>query len=187
MLYCEKLFEIRRVGRSPLFVNVERIYEMKKSEMYQNRISDMLTDILIKYDLTLYDVDYVKEGEDYYLRVFIDKKETVTIDDCEKVSRELAALLDKDDFIEDAYILEVSSVGLTRALKKEKEFFLNKGKAVEVKLFQKDEKGNKEYSGILTDFDSDNGKITVEDKGEFYFFNKKDVSIIRLSMDYERE
>lgn len=147
----------------------------------------MLEPILSKHELSLYDVDYSKEGEDYYLRIFIDKEGTVSIDDCERVSRELTALLDKDDFIEEAYILEVSSIGLTRALKKDKEFLLNKGKAVELKLFNKDEQGNKEYSGILVDFNADENIITIEDKGVTYNFKKKDISVIRLSMDYERE
>lgn len=160
---------------------------MKKSEVYQKRITGMLDPILCRHGLSLYDVDYLKEGEEYYLRVFIEKEGTVSIDDCEKVSRELAALLDEDDFIEDAYVLEVSSVGLTRTLKKNKEFFLNKGKAVEIKLFNKDENGNKEYSGILTDFNEEDHRITIEDKGVAYSFNRKDISMIRLSMDYERE
>lgn len=160
---------------------------MKRAEVYQNRISEMIAPVLEKLSLSLYDVEYVKESEDYYLRVFIDKEETVSIDDCEKVSRELTAMLDKDDFIEESYVLEVSSVGLTRALKKEKEFFLNKGKAVELKLFNKDENGKKEYEGILMDYDTASSVITIEDKGDSYQFHRKDVSIIRLSIDYERE
>lgn len=160
---------------------------MKKSEIYQNKISDILTGILEKYSLQLYDVDYLKEGEDYYLRVFIDKASPVGVDDCELVSRELAAVLDKDDFIEDAYILEVSSIGLTRALKKDKELVYNRGKAVELKLFNKDERGLKEYSGILDDFDADKAVVTIADKDNKYSFNKKDISLIRLSIDYERE
>lgn len=160
---------------------------MKRAEVYQNRISEMIAPVLEKLSLSLYDVEYVKESEDYYLRVFIDKEETVSIDDCEKVSRELTAMLDKDDFIEESYVLEVSSVGLTRALKKEKEFFLNKGKAVELKLFNKDENGKKEYEGILMDYDTASSVITIEDKGASYQFHRKDVSIIRLSIDYERE
>ena len=91
---------------------------MKKSTLYEKKITDILMPILEKEKLKLYDVDYVKEGEDYYLRVFIDKDSGVGIDDCENVSRELSRLLDVDDFIEDSYILEVSSPGLTRTLKK---------------------------------------------------------------------
>lgn len=157
-----------------------------KAERYQNRIESMLEPILEEKSLDLYDIDYVKEGDSNYLRVFIDKTGGVDINDCESVSKALEALLDEDDFIDEAYILEVSSPGLTRTLKKEKEFFLNKGKAVEIKLFKPVDE-QKEMLGILKDYDKENKILTVvNDFGE-HFINRKDISLIKLSMDYERE
>lgn len=143
--------------------------------------------ILKENNLSLYDVDYLKEGEDYYLRVFISKESGVDINDCERVSRALAKLLDEDDFIEDSYILEVSSIGLTRTLKKDKEFLLNKGKSVNITLFKPDIAGNKEYSGVLNGFDEASNTVFVLINDKELGLEKKSIASIRLSMNDERE
>ena len=93
---------------------------MSKREDYEARFEKILLPITEEYDLEIYDVEYVKEGSDWYLRAYIDKEGGVTIEDCEKVSRAVSEVMDKEDFIPDAYILEVSSPGLGRALKKDK-------------------------------------------------------------------
>ena len=93
---------------------------MSKREDYENRTEELLTPIAEVSQVEIYDVEYVKEGSDYYLRAYIDKPEGVNILDCENVSRALSEALDKADFIPDAYILEVSSPGLGRTLKKDK-------------------------------------------------------------------
>lgn len=160
---------------------------MKKSALYENKITDMLMPILKKNDLKLYDVDYVKEGDDYYLRVFIDKDLGVDINDCENVSRELSRLLDVDDFIEDSYILEVSSPGLTRTLKKDKEFELNRGKLVKIALFKPDDNRKKEYVGILGGFNECSNTVSLLFGDNELQFEKNSIASVRLSMEDERE
>ena len=95
---------------------------MAKREEYEKKTEDLVMPIIEANSFELVDVEYVKEGSNWYLRVYIDKEGGVNVDDCELVSRALSDLLDRDDFIDDAYILEVSSPGLTRPLKKEKDF-----------------------------------------------------------------
>ncbi len=114
----------------------------------------------IGYDL--YDVEYAKEGKNFFLRIFIDKPEGIDLTDCEKVSNSINDILDQADYIKDQYFLEVSSPGIERILKKDKHLEQNKEKEIQVKLFKKDEKGKKEYQGILHDFDEET--ITIKDE-----------------------
>lgn len=93
---------------------------MSRKENYQVRTEELLKPIADANHVEIYDVEYVKEGSDWYLRCYIDKEEGVSINDCENVSRALSDELDREDFIEEAYILEVSSPGLGRTLKKDK-------------------------------------------------------------------
>ena len=94
---------------------------MSKKENYEQKTEEILLPITEEYGFELVDVEYVKEGSTWYLRAYIDKPGGIDINDCEKVSRRLSDLLDEKDYIEDAYILEVSSPGLGRPLKKEKD------------------------------------------------------------------
>ena len=112
----------------------------------------------IGYDL--YDVEYAKEGKNYFLRIIIDKPEGIDLNDCEKVNNEINDILDQADYIKEQYFLEVSSPGIERILKKDKHLEKNIGKEVNIKLFKKDENGIKEYQGILKKFDTEN--ITIE-------------------------
>ena len=112
----------------------------------------------IGYDL--YDVEYAKEGPNYFLRIFIDKPEGIDIDDCEKVNNEIMDELDKADYIKEQYFLEVSSPGVERVLRKDKHLEKNLQSEVQIKLFKKDENGKKEYQGILKEFDDQ--KIIIE-------------------------
>ena len=98
---------------------------MSKRETYESRTEQLLLPIMEEHDFELVDVEYVKEGSNWYLRAYIDKAGGITIDDCELVSRALSDLLDKEDFIDTAYILEVSSPGLLRPIKKDKDFERN--------------------------------------------------------------
>ena len=95
---------------------------MSKREMYEQKTEEILNPIVEKHGFDLWDVEYVKEGGNWYLRAYIDKPGGIMVDDCEVVSRELSDILDEKDFINEAYILEVSSPGLGRPLKKEKDF-----------------------------------------------------------------
>ena len=108
----------------------------------------------------LYDVEYVKEGKNYFLRIFIDKPDGIDLNDCEKVNDEINEILDTKDYIKEQYFLEVSSPGVERVLKKDKHLQASIGKEINIKLFKKDENGNKEYQGILEKFDDE--KIALE-------------------------
>lgn len=141
----------------------------------------LLEPITTENGLETVDVEYVKEGADWYLRAYIDKPEGVNINDCELVSRALEEKLDAEDFIKDAYILEVSSPGLTRPLKKEKDYKRNLGKLVEIRTYKPFEK-RKEFVGELKAYDND--KVTIEEDGKEEVFNKKDISIIRQYFEF---
>ena len=109
---------------------------MSKREEYEQRTEELVMPLIEANHFELVDVEYVKEGSNWYLRVYIDKENGINIDDCELISRALSDLLDEKDFIEDSYILEVSSPGLTRPLKKTVDFTRSIGKKVELKLYQ---------------------------------------------------
>lgn len=154
---------------------------MSKKETYESKTEALLIPIAEANSVEIYDVEYVKEGSDWYLRAYIDKPEGVDINDCERVSRALSEVLDQEDFISDAYILEVSSPGLGRALKKEKHFQKSLGMEVEVKLY-KPLDGTKEYAGILKAY-GDN-VITIETENKEIGFAKADVALVRLALDF---
>ena len=125
---------------------------MSKRETYEAKTEEILLPIAEENGVEIYDVEYVKEGSDWYLRVYIDKEGGIAVDDCEVVSREADPILDTDDCIEESYILEVSSPGLGRPLKKDKDFARSIGEEVEVRLFRAVE-GCKEYTGLLNAYD----------------------------------
>ncbi|MBO4981210.1 MAG: ribosome maturation factor RimP [Lachnospiraceae bacterium] len=154
---------------------------MSQRESYETKTEELLLPITEKYGVEIYDVEYVKEGSDYYLRAYIDKPEGVNITDCENVSRALSDALDEKDFITDAYILEVSSPGLGRTLKKDKHLAKSIGSKVEVKLFKALEK-RKEFSGILESFDKET--ITINEDGTELTFERPAVALIRLALDF---
>lgn len=154
---------------------------MKKSESYEARCTELLMPIVEKNSFELVDVEYVKEAGNYYLRAYLDKPGGITIDDCELVSRALSDLLDKEDFIEDSYILEVSSPGLDRPLKKDKDFERSIGSDVELKLFKAVD-GQKEFAGELISFDKDTVVLSVDDQE--MSFERKNLALIRLAFDY---
>ncbi len=106
---------------------------MSKRESYETRTEELLTPILERLDFELVDVEYVKEGGTWYLRAYIDKEGGITINDCEMVAREMNEILDREDFVEDSYVFEVSSPGLGRPLKKEKDYIRSMGKKVELR------------------------------------------------------
>ena len=130
----------------------------------------------------LVDVEFVKEAGTWYLRAYIDKPGGITIDDCEAVSRKLSDLLDEKDFIEEAYILEVSSPGLGRPLKKDKDLERSLGESVEVKLFRALDK-QKEFSGILKSWDKDTVTLEFEDKAGLTI-ERANIALIRLAFDF---
>ncbi len=129
----------------------------------------------------LVDVEYVKEGGNWYLRAYIDKPGGISVNDCELVSRKLSDLLDEKDYVEDAYILEVSSPGLGRPLKKEKDFKRSLGELVEVRTYRMVEK-RKEFTGILRAYDDNT--VTIEEDEKDRVFDKSEIALIRLAFDF---
>ena len=126
---------------------------------------------------SLWDVEYVKEAGDWFLRVYIDKEEGISIDDCEAVSRPLSDLLDQADPIEGSYTFEVSSAGADRVLKKPEHFTQFQGAEVEVKLYRPQE-GQKNFIGLLQSWQD--GDTTIEVGGKPMTFTKKDIALVRL-------
>ena len=152
---------------------------MAKGEQYEARVEAWLLPVLAEHQFELVDVEYVREVGIWYLRAYIDKENGITVDDCEEVSRALSDLLDEEDFISENYILEVSSPGLDRPLKKEKDFARSIGKDVEVKLFKAINK-EKEFVGILKAYDEDTVTLEMEDETEMQF-KRSDIARIRLA------
>ena len=152
---------------------------MKKSEI-EDYCTRLVTPIIEENSYELVDVEYVKEGADYYLRVYADKEGGINIDDCVLISRALEKKLDEEDKIDNAYILEVSSPGLTRPLKKDKDFKRSLGKKVEIKLYNKIN-GLKQFEAILKNYsDTD---ITVDYNDDEITIERKDISMIRLAFE----
>ncbi|HIW81992.1 MAG TPA: ribosome maturation factor RimP [Candidatus Acetatifactor stercoripullorum] len=154
---------------------------MSRRETYEMKTQELLEPIAQENGVEIYDVEYVKEGSDYYLRAYIDKEGGVNILDCEKVSRALSEALDKEDFIPDAYILEVSSPGLGRTLKKDKHLEKSIGQTVEVKLFSPVDKC-KEFTGILQGFDEE--CVTILEGDAPRTFARPQIALIRLALDF---
>lgn len=155
---------------------------MTKREEYEAKVEAFLIPLMEKYNFELVDVEYVKEAGNWFLRAFIDKDGGFTVNDCELISRQLSDWLDQKDFIADSYIMEVSSPGLGRPLKKEKDFQRSLGEAVEIKLYKALNK-QKDFNGILKAYDKEKVTITRED-GETQEFNRSDIALIRLAFDF---
>ena len=146
----------------------------------EEKAEALLEPIAEENGVWIYDVEYVKEGSDYYLRGYIDKEGGVDINDCENVSRKFSDKLDEEDFIEGGYILEISSPGLGRQLKKDRHLQNSIGMSVDVKLYEALD-GSKEYTGILESYDKENININVD--GNVMGFARKTIANIRLSLD----
>ena len=155
---------------------------MSKKEDYESRAEALILPILEENGFSLYDSEFVKEAGSYYLRIYIDKPGGITIDDCELVSRAFNTKLDEEDFIEEAYIMEISSPGLGRQLKKDRHFEKSLGEEVDVKLFKKGDYG-KEFTGILESYDKENVSIRLE-SGEVALIKRSEISSIRLSFSF---
>ncbi|BDF34140.1 ribosome maturation factor RimP [Lachnospiraceae bacterium] len=155
---------------------------MSKREIYEQKTEEILLPIVEEYGFELVDVEYVKEGSTWYLRAYIDKPGGINIDDCEKVSRRLSDILDEKDYMDDAYIMEVSSPGLGRPLKKEKDFRRSLGEEVEIRTYRMMDK-QKEFFGILKEYDDSTVTILQEDE-TLKTFAKSDIALIRLAFDF---
>ena len=186
--------------------DVERIFEITKDNQYtkitvkNNKVTKVLVaksgKIYLVFDsgnwqyydskekienigYSLYDVEYAKEGPNYYLRIYIDKPDGIDLNDCEKVNDEINDLLDQADYIKDQYFLEVSSPGIERILKKDSHLEQNIGNQVEAKLYKKDENGRKSYIGELKAFDADT--ITIDE----IKFDRKNIAQLKTIYNWE--
>ena len=146
---------------------------MSKKEVYEQKAEALLLPIIEANNFELVDVEYVKEGSNWYLRAYIDKEGGISVDDCEVVSRAFSDKLDEEDFIDDAYIMEVSSPGLGRPLKKEKELEIRTYRAIN---------REKEFYGILKSYDENS--VTIENEDGEQTFQKSDIALIRLAFDF---
>ena len=155
---------------------------MSKRETYEARTEELITPILERMHFELVDVEYVKEGGTWYLRAYIDKEGGITVNDCEAVAREMNEILDREDFVEDSYVFEVSSPGLGRPLKKEKDYIRSMGKEVEIRTYRAINR-EKEFYGILSAYDENTVTIKTEDGTEMTF-EKSDIALIRLAFDF---
>ncbi|MCH5272188.1 MAG: ribosome maturation factor RimP [Lachnospiraceae bacterium] len=155
---------------------------MAKRDEYEHKTEMLLLPIMERTGFELVDVEYVKEGSNYYLRAYIDKEGGITIDDCELVSRELSDLLDAEDFIPEAYFLEVSSPGLGRQLKKDKDFARSIGEDVEVKLYKPLEK-KKEFEGVLESFDEKTVVLRLSET-ETLTIPRESIAMIKLAIHF---
>lgn len=155
---------------------------MSRREEYEQKTEALLLPIVEEKGYELVDVEYVKEGSNWYLRAYVDKEGGITINDLEAVSRKLSDLLDEEDFISDAYILEVSSPGLGRPLKKDKDFDRSIGEEIEIHLYRSID-GNKQYVGLLKSYNKEAITIETED-GDEINVDRTNVSLVRLTIDF---
>ena len=153
---------------------------MSRREETEAKALALLAPIVEEAGFELVDLEYVKEAGTWYLRGYIDKPGGITVNDCEAVSRVFSDKLDEADFIEDSYVMEISSPGLDRPLKKEKDFQRSLGKLVEVRTYKPLDR-QKEFVGTLEGYDA--GTVTIqEEEGERRVFDRKDIALIRLAV-----
>ncbi len=146
----------------------------------EEKVENLVKDNVQKLGYNLYDVEYVKEGKEFYLRIYIDKPTGITLEDCELVSNNVNELLDEEDYIKEQYFLEVSSPGIERILKKDKHLKENIGKKVQIKLF-KPFNGQKQYEGILKDFNEN--AVTIENLQNLKI-ERQNISQIKTIFDW---
>lgn len=151
----------------------------------EERVETLVSKSIENLGYQLYDVQYAKEGKDYFLRIFIENPNgTISLEDCEKVNNEIEELLDTADYIKEQYFLEVSSTGVEKIIRKEKHLQDNIGECINIKLF-KPVNGNKEYIGILEKFDDE--VLYVNINNEIIELERKNISLIKKYYDWENE
>ena len=154
---------------------------MGRSESYEAKTEQLIQPLIDANNFELVDVEFVKEGSDWYLRVYIDKDGGITVDDCELISRAFNEILDREDYISEQYIFEVSSPGLMRPLKKEKDYKRSMGKELEIRTYRAINR-EKEFYGILKSYDENS--VTIENEDGEQTFQKSDIALIRLAFDF---
>lgn len=155
--------------------------DMSKKKI-ERIVTNLVEPVIEKYPYELVDVEFIKEGPNWYLRIYIDKPGGITIDDCKVISEEVSDLLDAEDPIPQSYFLEVSSPGLERPLKKESDFERFKGELVEIRLFKPID-GKKTYQGELIGL-VDNKIVINQDDGGTIEFERNIVSLARRAIRF---
>ena len=150
----------------------------------EEKIYNLLVEKVEELELNLFDVEYVKEGKEYRLKIYIDKvEESVSIEDCEKVTNLINDMLDEADYIKDQYYLEVSSAGIEKTLKYDRHYEQYIGKTIEVNLFSKFE-NKKQYVGQLEKYNEHEVVILTDD--EEISFERKNISNIKTVYDWNK-
>lgn len=147
----------------------------------EEKVESLISKKVQELGYELYDVQYTKEGKDYFLRIFIDKKEGIDLSDCEKVSNEINPLLDEKDYIKEMYFLEVSSPGVERVLRRDEHLKNAIGKEIEVKLFKPIDK-QKEFIGTLEEYDEE--KIKIKTQKTVIEIERKNISLMKLKYNW---
>jgi len=188
---CSNICIVRKVNREVHFSVVIRLIYMINISLFtgeymgkkeiEQKTEELLMPILSEFGFKLWDVEYVKEGAEYYLRAYIDKEGGITIDDCVDVSRRLSDKLDEEDYIDGEYILEVSSPGLGRTLKRDRDFENSIDREIDIKLYKAIDKV-KEFYGVLKEFNKDT--IVVEIDGELKDFLRSDLASVKLHVEF---
>lgn len=157
---------------------------MAKGANIAERVELLLSPLISELGYRIWDVEYVKEGADWILRITIDSDDIITVDDCEKVSRAVNPVIDEADPIEGFYYLEVSSPGVERVLRRPEHFAACIGEAVEIRLFAPDEEKRKSYTGILTEYKD--GEITIDSDGVIKVIAQNKISKIQTVFDFSQ-
>ena len=148
----------------------------------ENQVESVIKEKIEDLGYELYDVEYAKEAKNFFLRIYIDNKNGISLNDCERVSNEINDILDKSNIISEQYFLEVSSPGIEKVLRKDKHLQDNIGEEVEVRLFKKDDNGNKIYIGILKSYDDKNIKIETNEE---IAIERKNIAQIKTIYNWE--
>ena len=143
----------------------------------EEKVTNLVEPIIEKIGYELYDVEYAKEGKNYFLRIFIDSEKGIDLNDCEKVNDAITDILDTENYIKDQYFLEISSPGIERVLRKDKHLEKNIGTDINVKLYKKDENGKKEYLGKLKEYNQN--EIVIEQEEKEIKIERKNISQIK--------
>ena len=155
---------------------------MTKSKEYERRLEELILPVLSVFGFELCDTEFVKEGNEYYLRAFIEKEGGITLNDCVDVSRKMNDILDRENFVDVPYTFEVSSPGLSRPFKKDRDFERNIGKDVDLSTYEPID-GAKEFTGVLESFDAESITLLYPDTGKKQSFQRKAVSSVHPAID----
>lgn len=154
---------------------------MKEINNIEKVIEKQILNIIEKLGYELYDIEYIKEEKDNYLKIYIESKKGISLEDCEKVSKSIEEKIEKIEELKEQYFLEVSSTGLEKNIRKEKHFKSNIGKNIKINLIKKQE-GLKTYNGTLENFDEKQVIINTE-KGKITI-NKSNIKYIKTIYDW---